>query len=199
MHIQSFQFNFRMEEERWVTSMSLSAALLHFAFFSKSFFYKKATKAVTLTVPGSALLLDEECGDADHLQLTMWMHSLLTESSKKRTLLSLLHSLLLQNLSPQTSIRFYAFGSFIQTQFCSSGKTTYLEILSLHSFLSYLPLLVGCCILFYSHLLKSLGLVPFLAAQRSSCFSLYCSTLLNSSPPSLFRTSFLAFTPSAFQ
>lgn len=82
MHIQSFQFNFRMEEERWVTSMSLSAALLHFAFFSKSFFYKKATKAVTLTVPGSALLLDEECGDADHLQLTMWMHSLLTESSK---------------------------------------------------------------------------------------------------------------------
>lgn len=111
-----------------------------------------------------------QCGCTAYLQ----------SPAKQQTLVSLLHSLLLQNLSPQTSISFYAFGSFIQTQFCSSGKTAYLEIPSLHSFLSYLPLLVGCCILFYSHLLKSLGLVPFLLpsiVHASPCTALHYSIL----------------------
>lgn len=172
---------------------------------SASFFCKKATKVVILTILDSTLLLDEESGDADHIELlklgcTAYLEFSITVNSG-----SLLYSILLQNPSSYTLIIFHAFWSFIQTQFSGSGETVFPETLSLHSSPSYLPLFVGvgCCVFFQSHFLKSLGSILFLAAQLSSrspkAFSLHCTRLVNSCPATLLRTSFLAFIPSASQ
>ena len=55
--------------------------------------------------------------------------------------------------------------TLVSFQPCFVGSDLFGFQRSLYSFLSYLSLLTECHVFFYSHLLKSLELVPFLAAQ----------------------------------